>query len=66
MYGGKVKKTDLVKGLKKLRWWKLREGGRHEVWTNGTLKCPVPRHREINEMTARSILRKAKNNPPSK
>jgi len=61
-----VKKADLVKQLKKIGWWPLREGGNHEIWTNGELKCPVPRHREINEMTAKSILKKVKNNPPHK
>ncbi|MCB0383768.1 MAG: type II toxin-antitoxin system HicA family toxin [Bdellovibrionales bacterium] len=38
----------------------LRQGGSHEIWTNGKDKVAVPRHREINEMTAKAILRQAK------
>ena len=34
--------------------------GNHEDWTNGTQKIPVPRHKEINERTAKSILKQAK------
>lgn len=37
--------------------------GRHEVWTNGEMTEPVPRHKEIDEHTARSIVRKAEANP---
>jgi predicted RNA binding protein YcfA (HicA-like mRNA interferase family) len=61
-----MKKRDLEKELKKLGWWLDREGGNHEIWTNGEKKEPVPRHAEINELTARSILKKAKQNPPKK
>ncbi len=58
-----MKKRDLTNELKKLGWWLLREGGNHEVWTNGEISQPVPRHTEINEYTAKGILRKAKQNP---
>lgn len=52
-----MKKRDLEKTLKKLGCWKLREGSNHEIWTNGELKIPIPRHSEINEMLARHIIR---------
>jgi mRNA interferase HicA len=35
---------------------RLRQGG-HEVWRCGDRVFPVPRHREINEYTARGIMR---------
>lgn len=53
-----MKKRDLERKAKELGWWKLREGGNHEVWTNGTLTEPIPRHNEINEMLAKKILKK--------
>lgn len=59
-----MKKRLLEQGLKNLGWWKLREGGSHEVWTNGEITEPVPRHREIGEELAKKILRKARANPP--
>ncbi len=54
-----MKKRDLDNELKRLGWWLLRQG-KHEIWTNGVLTIPVPRHKEINEMTAKAILRDAK------
>jgi hypothetical protein len=36
------------------------EGGSHEIWTNGEETEPVPRHREISELLAKKIIRKAK------
>jgi hypothetical protein len=41
----------------------MKEGARHEKWTNGELIAMVPRHREINERTAASILRIAREHP---
>jgi hypothetical protein len=40
-----------------------RQGARDEVWTNGKVTEAVPRHREIDEHTARSIIRAAKTHP---
>ena len=58
-----VRKSELEKRLREYGWWLDRQGGRHEVWTNGKLTEAVPRHREIDEHTARSILRKAETSP---
>lgn len=57
-----MKKTHLEKQLKKYGWWKYAEGANHEKWTNGALKTTVPRHREINELTAKGIIKLAKEN----
>jgi len=59
-----VKKKDVEKGLKTAGWWKDREGKSHEVWVNGQGQMTtLPRHSEINENTARSILKLATQNP---
>ena len=55
--GADVKKRDLEKALKDLGWWFLREGGNHEVWTNGKDTIAIPRHSEVNERLARGILK---------
>lgn len=59
-----VKKRDLEKTLKALGWWKSGDAGPHEKWTNGVITRPVPRHNEINEYTARGIIKIASENPP--
>lgn len=61
-----MKKKDLERELVRLGWRLKREGGNHEIWTNGEDTEPVPRHREINELLAKKILQVAKNNPPKK
>jgi mRNA interferase HicA len=61
-----MKKRDLEKKLSHLGWWFKRQGGSHEIWTNGEDTEPIPRHREIKENLARKILELAKNNPPRK
>lgn len=60
---GIMKKRDLEKQLRKLGWTFKRQGGNHELWTNGLISQPIPRHNEIKEMLAKAILEIAKNNP---
>ena len=59
-----MKNKDLKKILTGLGWYFLREGNSHEIWTNGKDVNAIPRHREINENTARSIIKVAQANPP--
>ncbi len=40
-----------------LVWRREREGRRHEIWLCGSTEFPVPRHKEINEFTAESIMK---------
>ncbi len=61
-----MKKRDLEQELGRLGWWLKREGGNHEIWTNGEDTESVPRHREINELLAKKIIRVARDNPPKK
>ena len=60
-----MKRRDLEVKLTKLGWFPMRQG-KHEIWGNGVDTVPVPRHKEINEYTARSILRKAEQYPGKK
>lgn len=53
-----MKQKDLIKLFETNGWWKLREGGSHIIYTNGTENEPVPRHKELNEMLAKSIIKK--------
>lgn len=53
-----MKRTDLIRKLKKNGWWLLRHGANHDIYTNGTLSVAIPRHGEINEKLAQAIVRK--------
>ena len=61
-----MKKKELERKLNKLGWWFKTHGGNHDIWTNGEAIEAVPRHSEINEFTARAILRNAGKGRPSK
>jgi mRNA interferase HicA len=63
---GVVKKRNLEKRLSQYGWRFLRQGGSHEGWTNGEHIIWIPRHKEVNEFTARGLLRKARTNAPRK
>ncbi len=62
VYNESMKKKDVEKQLTQFGWWIERHGGNHDIWTNGEVKIPVPRHKEINELTAKSIIKMAKKN----
>jgi len=58
-----VKRADLLTRIRKaaaeagMTFELVREGGRHSIFRFGSQQVVVPRHREINEQTARGILR---------
>ena len=54
-----MKRRDIEKKLRALGWVLVRHGGRHDVWSNGEREIVVPRHNEINEYTAKAILKDA-------
>ncbi|HAT09018.1 MAG TPA: toxin-antitoxin system, toxin component, HicA family protein [Planctomycetes bacterium] len=54
-----MKRRDLLARLAELGWRFDRQGGAHEIWRKGERSMAVPRHTEINEHTARAILRDA-------
>jgi mRNA interferase HicA len=55
-----MKRRDLERALRELGWSLVRHGGRHDVWAKGERELVVPRHVEINEYTARAILKEAR------
>jgi predicted RNA binding protein YcfA (HicA-like mRNA interferase family) len=54
-----VKRRDLIRYLKEHGFTLLREGGKHSIYTNGTLVIPVKRHRTIDKTTANQICKQA-------
>ncbi|MBF0492650.1 MAG: type II toxin-antitoxin system HicA family toxin [Deltaproteobacteria bacterium] len=54
-----MKRKELEAKLSQLGWWFKKHGGSHDIWTNGEYIETVPRHKEINEYTAKGILRNA-------
>ena len=59
------KRRDLIRRIAKearqqgIPFSVLREGARHTIFEVGGVRVPVPRHDEINEMTAESIYKEA-------
>ena len=53
-----MKRTDLIRLMEKNGWIFLRSGGNHDIYQkNGEIEA-IPRHKEINELTAKSIIRR--------
>jgi len=55
-----MQRRRLLRLFKDHGWYLLRNGSNHDVWTNGKEQEPIPRHREINERLAKSIIAKYK------
>lgn len=53
-----LKRRDLIKLLEKNGWYLKRPGSNHDIYTDGKRIEPIPRHNEINEYTARGIIKK--------
>jgi len=55
-----VKRLDLIRDLDQAGCTLLRHGGRHDIYHNPKTgrSEPVPRHRELNEILARRIIRR--------
>ena len=53
-----MKRRDLIKKLEANGWWLLRSGANHDIYTNGKKSEPIPRHPEIKENLAKSIIRR--------
>lgn len=55
-----MKRRDLIKKLQAAGYKADRDDGNHTIYEKeGSRPVQVPRHREINENTAKSILRMA-------
>lgn len=55
-----MKRRDLERSLCDLGWSLTRHGSRHDIWGKDEAEPAFPRHNEINEYTAKAILREAK------
>ena len=55
-----MKRKDLIKLLERNGWIFKREGGAHSVYSKRSANEYVPRHREIDEDLAKSIIRNRK------
>lgn len=55
-----MKRLDLIRELEQAGCALLLNGGRHDIYHNPKTgrSEPVPRHREINEILARRIIRR--------
>ena len=53
-----MKRKDLIKALKKAGFLFERHGRDHDVYIRGSKIEMIPRHKEINEALARTILRR--------
>lgn len=53
-----MKRKDLIKKLINNGWYFKRNGGNHDVYTDGIKDEAIPRHNEINEQLAKSIIRR--------
>lgn len=53
-----MKRRELIKLLEKNGWYIKRNGGNHDLYANGKQTEPIPRHPDINERLARSIIKK--------
>lgn len=56
-----MKRRELERRIHDCGSYFLREGGNHSIYVNPRTKqtFAVPRHAEVNEMTAQKILRQA-------
>lgn len=57
-----MKRTDLILQLAEIGCVLIRHGGKHDWYHNPATKIvqPIPRHNEINENLAKSIIKKLK------
>lgn len=53
-----MKRRDLIKLLEANGWYFKREGGSHDIYTNGTDIEPISRQREIKEDVAKAIIKR--------
>lgn len=55
-----MKRRDILKKLQSTGYSVIRDDGSHtNLWKPGSRVIQVPRHREINEITAKQILKDA-------
>ena len=53
-----MKRRDLIKRFTQNGWWFKRDGGSHDIYTNGKDCEPISRQREIKEQVAQNIIKR--------
>lgn len=53
-----MKRKDLIKLLENNGWFLERRGANHDIYSNGQKREPIPRHREIDEMLSKAIIKR--------
>lgn len=53
-----MKRRDLIKLLEKNGWYLKRNGGNHDIYTNGQENEPISRQSEIKEDLAKAIIKR--------
>ena len=57
-----MKKAELERKLAKLGAYPLRHGSGHDVWASRKgARLYIPRHKEVDELVAKSIIKLAEN-----
>ncbi|MBI2979823.1 MAG: type II toxin-antitoxin system HicA family toxin [Chloroflexi bacterium] len=54
-----VKRRDLVKYLESNGFYRLREGGKHSIYTNEIKTIPIKRQRALDRITANELCKQA-------
>ena len=53
-----MKRRDLIKKLEQAGFRLARNGSSHDIYVRGSEQETIPRHRDVNEETAKAILRR--------
>lgn len=53
-----MKTKDLIALLRRNGWYLKRNGGTHDIYTNGQKSETIPRHSEIKEALAKAIIKR--------
>ena len=53
-----MKRKILIRLFEKNKWYFLREGGNHTIYTDGINTEPIPRHTEIDDILAKKIIKR--------
>lgn len=53
-----TKRTDLIRLLERSGWYLKRNGGGHDIYTNGVETETIPRHKEIKENLVKAIIKR--------
>ena len=54
-----VKRRDLIRYLEQNRFFLLRQGANHAIYTNGLKIIPVKRHKQFDRITANELCKQA-------